>query len=178
MIILNQAKTMEFLPVEEKFKEIILSWFEKDHVKEFYYGDGLKNTLQNIELYIQGINNNGVYSFDYWIALFENKPFGLLITSPIEEHQEYAIKGSSMVTLDLLIGEEEFLGKGLAVEMIQQFILDKFPNTNYFLIDPSASNSKAIHVYEKVGFKKIADFIPEYDPIPHVMMRLDQFPEK
>jgi RimJ/RimL family protein N-acetyltransferase len=165
-------QNLTFSPLEGKFKSIVLSWFKKSHVQAFYYGDGLQSTLNNIELYLKGINHNDIYSFDHWVAFYQKKPFGFLMTSPIEKDQEYAIKNASTITLDLLIGEEAFLGKGLAVEMIQSFILDKFSNTDYFLMDPSASNTKAIHIYEKVGFKKIADFIPTYDPVPHIMMRL------
>ncbi|MCR9191294.1 MAG: acetyltransferase [Gammaproteobacteria bacterium] len=160
------------MPAEKKFEPILLTWFDKPHVQEFYYGDGLKSTLHNIKLYMQGIKNNGDYSFDHWIAFFDNQPFGFLMTSTIENGHEYFMKDASTMTLDLLIGEEAFLGKGLAVAMTQELILDKFSDTDYVLIDPSASNPKAIHVYEKAGFKKIADFIPSYDPIPHLMMRL------
>ena len=56
--------------------------------------------------------------------------------------------------------------------MIQEFILDKFADADYFIIDPAKSNPKAIHVYEKVGFKKVDEFCPEDDGIFHLMMRL------
>ena len=56
---------MQFFQVERKHQQIILDWFKMEHVKEFFYGDGLQNTLHNLELYCQGINNNGKYSFDH-----------------------------------------------------------------------------------------------------------------
>lgn len=68
---------IQFYRVEKKFQEIILNWFEMEHVQEFYYGDGLQNTLKNLDLYCQGINNNGDYSFDHWIA-FIGVTFGVV----------------------------------------------------------------------------------------------------
>jgi RimJ/RimL family protein N-acetyltransferase len=171
---------MDFLPLETKFRDIVLTWLEADHVKEFYYGDGLQNTLDNIDLYCQGINNNGDYSFDRWVAFIEDKPFGFLMTSTIEgpydlhdDYNKWYMHGKRIFTLDLLIGSQEFLGKGLAHRMIQEFILNKFPNADFFLIDPENTNLKAIHVYEKAGFKKVGEFSPSHNPVPHVMMKMD-----
>ncbi|MCW5589130.1 MAG: GNAT family N-acetyltransferase [Legionellales bacterium] len=169
-----------FYPINSEYQKIILTWFNEDHVKEFYYGEGLQNTLHNIELYCQGIRHNGRYAFDHWIAYLEDKPLGFLMTSPVmgpydskDDVNKWYIEGKKIVTLDLLIGPKEFIGKGLAHKMIQAFILDKFVDADFFLIDPALSNPKAIHVYEKAGFKKLTEFCPAYDPVPHLMMRLE-----
>lgn len=170
---------LRFTQVTKEYKETILDWFKEEHVNEFYYGEGLQNTLHNLNLYCQGINDNGLYTFDHWIAFYDEVPFGFLITSsvtgpynPNDNYNKWFIEGKQTFTLDLLIGPKEFLGKGLAQRMIQAFILDQFSNADYFIIDPAKSNSKAIHVYEKAGFIKVDEFCPAYDPIPHIMMRL------
>lgn len=168
-----------FSKVTLDHKETILAWFTKKHVKEYYYGEGLQNTLRNLDLYYQGINNNGRYTFDHWIAFYNETPFGFLMTSPVagpydpnDDYNKWYVEGKQTFTLDLLIGEKKFLGKGFAHRMIQEFILDQFANADYFIIDPAKSNPKAIHAYEKAGFKKVDEFCPSYDPIPHLMMRL------
>ncbi len=173
----DKDKQMQFFRVERKYQEIILDWFKADHVKEYYYGDGLQSTLNNLELYCQGINNNGKYSFDYWIAYLDNEPFGFLMTSPLEgpgnpDNSKWYIEGKYTSTLDLLIGPKAFLGRGLAARMIREFILDKFGHADYFIIDPEISNPKAIHVYEKAGFKTVDEFCPSFSPVPHLMMRM------
>lgn len=171
---------MTFRKTKAADKPLILSWLDKTHVKAFYYGDGRQNTLNNIELYAKGINNNGSYSFDHWLALINGNPFAFLITSNVEgphnpddDYDKWHVAGKITYTLDLLIGPESYLGKGLATEMITCFIKDCFAQADYFLIDPEKDNIKAIHVYEKAGFQKIAEFIPEHNPKPHVMMRLE-----
>jgi len=175
----NLAKKIHFEPVKAVHKKIILSWFNEEHVKEFYYGEGLQNTLRNLELYCQGINNNDRYRFDHWLAFHDEIPFGFLMTSPItgpydpsDDYNKWYIEGKRTLTLDLLIGEKAFLGKSLAHIMIQQFIQDRYADADFFIIDPEASNTKAIHVYEKAGFKKVGALCPAFNPKPHVMMRI------
>lgn len=80
----NKTSKMRFEKVTGLYKEKILYWLNKDHIKEFYYGKGLKNTLRNIELYCQGINNNGSYTFYHWIAFYDNHPFAFMATSSVE----------------------------------------------------------------------------------------------
>lgn len=175
----NPAKHIYFERVKTSHKKIILSWFSEDHVKKFYYGEGLQNTLRNLELYCQGTNDNGRYTFDHWIAFYDEIPFGFLMTSPItgpydpnDDYNKWYVEDKQTFTLDLLIGNKDFLGKGFAQIMIQQFILIKFSDADFFIIDPESTNRKAIRAYEKSGFKKIEEFIPVFNPKPHIMMRL------
>ena len=175
----NKVYEMHFEKVTDAHKKIILNWFSKDHVKEFFYGDGLKNTFLNLDLFCQGINNNGSYTFHHWIAFNNGVPFAFIMTSPVDgpydendDYNKWYVDGTKTLTLDLLIGEKDFLGKGIAHLMIQQFILDQYADADYFIIDPEAANTKAIHVYEKAGFKKVGELCPAFNPKPHIMMRL------
>lgn len=93
--------------------------------------------------------------------------------NPKDDYNKWFVHGKQTFTLDLFIGSKEFLGKGLSTKMIHNFILDKFMYADYFIINPAKSNSKAVYVYQKVGFKKVDEFYPAYDPkCHHVMMRL------
>lgn len=42
---------MHFEPLTKPYQLLVLSWLAKPHVAEFYYVDGLKITMRNIELY-------------------------------------------------------------------------------------------------------------------------------
>lgn len=102
------------------------------------------------------------------------------MTSPVgdsydadDDYNKWYIAGKKTFTLDLLIGAKEFLGKGLALRMIKEFILNKYAHADFFIIDPEKANLKAIHIYQKVGFKKIDEFCPSFNPVPHMMMRLE-----
>ncbi len=76
------------------------------------------------------------------------------------------------ITLDMLIGDTEYLGKRLSHVLIQEFLLSQFPHVAEVLIDPEATNLRAVHVYQKVGFRTLGEFIPGHSPNPHYMMRL------
>jgi hypothetical protein len=73
----------------------------------------------------------------------------------------------------MLIGDTNYLGKGLSHILIQEFLLSQFPSVSEVLIDPEATNSRAVHVYKKAGFVMIGEIIPSYSPHLHYMMRLD-----
>lgn len=67
-------------------------------------------------------------------------------------------------TIDFMIGNEQFLGKGLASKSLQafaDFVKTIDAEIKQFLIDPTETNNKAIHVYEKAGFSKVAEFAPD-----------------
>lgn len=161
-----------FKPIGKTDRNLIYRWLEKPYIREWFYGDGLANTLKGIDEFFAGSSDA-----DYWLAYDGNKPFAFLITSlvkkPEDELSKWCIAKGATITLDMLIGEEDYLGKKLSHGVIKEFLLCEFPEVEEVLIDPEASNARAIHVYEKVGFKIIEEFIPSHSPHPHYLMRLD-----
>ena len=86
-----------------------------------------------------------------------------MITSP---------EGDNAITLDLFICDVDYLGKGISVPMIRKFLVTHFSEVKRVLIDPEMTNTRAIHVYQKVGFKIIGEFIASWHPVPHYQMEL------
>jgi GNAT superfamily N-acetyltransferase len=147
-----------FKPVEVKDRLLVHEWLVQPYIAEWIHGIGLQNTLNGLEKFFQGESNT-----TYWIGYDKNTPFAFLITSP---------EGNDATTLDLFICDLNYLGKGIAVPMIQEFLISQFPNVKKVLIDPEATNKRAIHVYQKVGFKIISEFIASWHPVPHYQMEL------
>lgn len=148
-----------FKPVEEHQTFFIHNWITQKHIAEWLHGDGLKNTIEDLENFFKGTSWG-----KHWIAYDKDIPFAYLLTSEA---------GTDALTLDLFICNLAYLGKGLSVQMIQEFLLSQFPNKQEVLIDPEATNTRAIHVYEKVGFRIIGEFIAPWHPVPHYSMQLD-----
>ena len=168
--------SLSFHLVDTSTYETVLAWLHKPHVNAFYHGDGLRNTITNVKAQVEGETS----AFQNWIASDDGRPFGFLMTSTIRPDKEtdsrfnkHMFPDSRAITLDLLIGEEDYLSKGLAAPMIQAFLLDKFPEVDQVFIDPEDSNLRAIHVYEKAGFKQLETFIAEWHSVPHRLMKLD-----
>lgn len=147
-----------FKPVETKDRTIVHEWLIQPHIAEWIHGVGLQNTLNGLEKFYQGESDT-----TYWIGYDQDIPFAFLITSP---------EGNDATTLDLFICDLNYLGKGIAVPMIQKFLTSHFQKMKRVLIDPEATNTRAIHVYKKVGFKIIGEFIASWHPVPHYQMEL------
>lgn len=148
-----------FMPAKPSQRNLLHKWFEQKHILEWMHGVGLQNTLNGLERFFEGKTDT-----IYWIGYDQETPFAFLITSP---------EGKEAITLDLFICDLNYLGKGLAVFMIKEFLKSQFPNVKRVLIDPEATNTRAIHVYEKVGFKITGEFIASWHPVPHFQMELN-----
>lgn len=147
-----------FKPVQQNQRLLIHSWITQDHIKEWLHGDGLRNTIEDLDKFFMGTSWGG-----HWIAYDNDIPFAYLLTSEA---------GEDAITLDLFICDLNYLGKGIAVQMIQELLISQFPHVKRVLIDPEANNKRAIHVYQKVGFKIIGEFIASWHPVPHYQMEL------
>ncbi len=147
-----------FTPAESSQRDLLYRWFEQKHIKEWMHGVGLQNTLNGLEKFFLGESTT-----TYWIGYDKDTPFAFLITSP---------EGEDATTLDLFICDLNYLGKGIAVPMIKEFLRSQFSHMKRVLIDPEATNARAIHVYQKVGFKIVAEFIASWHPVPHYQMEL------
>lgn len=149
---------LHFSAMKPSQMPMVHEWFQQPHIQEWLHGVGLQNTMTGLKKFFKGET-----STTYWIGYDQKTPFAFLITSP---------EGDDAITLDLFICNLNYLGKGLAVPMITQFLLEHFSHVSRVLIDPEATNVRAIHVYEKVGFKITGEFIASWNPVPHFQMEL------
>lgn len=61
--------------------------------------------------------------------------------------------------IDLFIGEEDHLGRGIGVAVIEAFAARLFAQgAPVIVIDPNLANHRAVRAYEKVGFRAFAQF--------------------
>jgi len=161
-----------FKPVEAKDRALVHEWLVQPYVAEWFYGEGLQNTYMHLDEFIAGSSEG-----QYWLAYDNSTPFAFFITSlvqkPNDELSQWCEAAGTTITLDMLIGDVQYLGRGLSHLLIKEFLLNEFQDVEEVLIDPEASNSKAVHVYEKVGFKILDEFIPSHSPHIHYMMRLN-----
>ena len=164
--------------VEAKHESIILEWLEKSHVREWFFGEGLQSTISGLKEFI----NNESSGVNLWIAYIGNEPLAYLITSKLSQNKKdeaeyyraWMQEDKNMMTLDILIGNEKYLGQGLCAPLILDFIKQQCEDIDIIFIDPDAKNIKAIHVYEKVGFKKVGEFVAAWNPVPHDLMMLEK----
>lgn len=137
-----------FKHVEAKDRTLILSWLGKPNVTQWFYGQGLQNTKDHLEEICRGTSK--ARAWQYWLGYDHDHPFAFFITSlvqkPNDELSRWCKESGEAITLDMLIGNTDYLGKGLACKLIREFLLSHFPLVTEVLIDPEATNSRAVHV--------------------------------
>lgn len=162
---------IHFAKVTSKYKDVIFHWLAEPHVKEFW--DNSQAHKDDIVNFINGRKQPSNYAngnYVYWIGLIDNIPYCLIMTVKENKNEERPqIKNDHLSTIgstysiDFMIGDKDYFGKGLGAKTLEEFILfiqekyDKSADT--FFIDPDETNPRAKHVYEKAGFKYIGDFI-------------------
>lgn len=155
---INEKVNFHFTLVQPTQRALIHQWLDQPYIKKWIHGVGLRNTLNGLEKSFQGVSNAS-----YWIGYDQDIPFAFLITSP---------EGQDIITLDLFICNLNYLGKGLAVPMMHEFLVTHFSYVKTVLIDPEVANTRAIHVYQKLGFQIVSEFIASWHPVPHYQMEL------
>ena len=95
------------------------------------------------------------------IAEVDGVPIGFVqVIDPAREESHYwgdCPKG--LRAIDIWIGEQAYLGRGLGTEMMRLAIDRCFaePAVDAILIDPLASNGRARRFYERLGFRFVAN---------------------
>ena len=115
----NDEFRFYFKPMSKSQHELVLGWIHQPYINEWLHGDGLNNTIKDIGEFL----NDGEPWATHWIAYDNEIPFAYLITSEIEKSEEYS---EGAITLDLFICRLDYIGKGLSVQMIHEFILENF----------------------------------------------------
>ena len=168
-------------PLESQ-RALIHGWLQQDYIQAWIHGQGLQNTLSGLEKLFQYQTQGKVFDRNtditqHWIGYDGDKPFVYLLTSNVvknedSEYAKYSTLEGPAITLDIFIGDTDYLGKGLAPTLIKKFLLTHFSDVSEVFIDPEKSNERAVHVYQKVGFQIVGDFIAAWNPVPHHIMKL------
>ena len=91
------------------------------------------------------------------VAELDGRPIGFIqIIDPLLEESHYwGEVPANLRAIDIWIGEADELNKGYGTEMMTQALDRCFihPEVTAVLIDPLASNTKAIRFYERMGFE-------------------------
>lgn len=168
-----------FRKAQEEDRPLLHSWLAKPYIAELWDENGVTPehglTRKDLEAFTKGEDS----IFAHWIAYFGGDPYAYIMTSnatdPEVSHlRPYLETTGETLTLDYMIGEENYLGKGLSAPTLQAFI-DQLPTSiTALLTDPETKNTKAIHVYEKAGFQKVADYSPSEGPfqgVDHIILK-------
>ncbi len=156
-------------------------WLNTPHVAEWYYVRGVARPgLDWVrERYLPRIR--GEDPTRAFVVLLEGRPIGYIQAYFIADHPEYAAAvqlAPGTAGIDMFIGEEDAVHRGLGSRIIGRFLEDVVfgeMGAELALLGPDPANRIAIRAYEKAGFRHLKTVeIPGGDPEHEYLMVLEQ----
>lgn len=178
-----------FAPLAESHFSLLLKWLESPHVKKWWDQDvtyTMDLVHEKFGKHIHGIalsKNSNHKTYAYVICLDEEM-IGYIQAYNAhdfaqENHLNLSAISGSVCGIDLFIGEQLFLHKGLGTVILNAF--ESQVLTTHFdrcLIDPAKDNLTAIKAFTKAGFKIFEQFQTESNiwMIKDLSLRNDTLP--
>ncbi len=164
-----RAMTMDDLP-------LLYRWMRAPHVLEWWFG-GIAPSYEVVaDKYGPRIRSEE--PSDPYIILYGDRPFGYIQTYMLRDYPEYAAlvdTDDGAAGVDLLIGEMDYLHKGLGSHLLRAFLRDivfGVGDATSCIIGPGEANRIAIRAYEKAGFRFFRTIPSSNEPTPEYLMRI------
>jgi RimJ/RimL family protein N-acetyltransferase len=147
-----------FRPVTAQDYELLENWMQRPHCQE-WWGE-VDTELGHIREMVEGRDSTRPFLFR-----LDGEPAGYIQVWIIADHltEPWLSKApwlrdvpADSVGVDLSIGTESNLGKGLGTAVLKAFLERLAAEGRHsIIIDPDAANARAIRAYEKAGFKPL-----------------------
>jgi aminoglycoside 6'-N-acetyltransferase len=169
--------TLDFRALTANDLPLLYEWLQRDHVRQWWtdretYEEVVDHYLPSIE---------GSDPTDLYLIVVGGRRAGFIQSyrvSDYPEYQELVAVEDGVAGVDLLIGEEDLIGRGVGSEALTRFVRDVVfsdPGIHACIADPDAENRASLRVFEKAGFHAVREFAdPEDRNRPHTLVRLDR----
>lgn len=113
-----------------------------------------------------------------YVIEYADAPIGYIQTYRIDQHTDYATAvaiDEVAAGVDLLIGEPEYVHRGLGAPLLRRFLRDYVfpdPAIESCIIGPEPANTAAIRAYEKAGFRFLKQVQVPGEPQAEYLLRL------
>lgn len=156
---MKQNMNITFKPLQETDLNLLCRWLDQPHVKE-WWNDGL--TYEEIKhKYRKRIGDTMVAPF---IAYLNDVPIGFIQYYHANKVSDgwwpEAVEGT--VGIDQLIGEVDYINRGIGTQMICAFTKMLLNNNaiKKIITDVDPKNMRAVRCYEKAGFHFVKKLMP------------------
>jgi aminoglycoside 6'-N-acetyltransferase len=150
------------------------AWIQKPHVAPWWRD---LETIEKVEADHRAALEGTEPSYHYVIVV-DGRPVGMIqwyLVSDFPEWEEIVHVGEGVAGVDLLIGEEDAIGRGLGPEVLRTFISELvFANetTHTVVAGVEPGNTRSLRAFEKAGFRVGFDY--EEEGRPHRLLRLER----
>lgn len=147
---------ISFRSLTEDHIPLLRKWLKEPHVKEFWQETENEEELR--EKFLVKLPERGVRPY---VVYFDDQPIGY-----IQDYEACLVGGGwwpdekpGVFGVDQFIGDPNFINKGFGTMLISQFVGQLFENqaVREIITDPDPRNTRAIRVYEKVGFVRVGE---------------------
>ena len=160
-----------FRPLTAGDLPLVDDWLHRPHVAEWWRPD--ETTIPEYVDAIEGRDPTHLY-----LILLRGRPVGMIQTYLVSDHPEWEQilqVGEGVAGVDLLIGEEALIGRGLGPEILGAFVRDVVfarPGTHACVAGVELENRRSLRAFEKAGF--VPGVVYEEEGRPHRLMRLER----
>jgi aminoglycoside 6'-N-acetyltransferase len=166
--------SIRFTPLARADLPLLLVWLRKPHVAEWWRD---LQTIQKVEAdHLPSID--GQEPSYHYVIVADDRPVGMIQwyrVSDFPEWEEILHVGEGVAGVDVLIGEEDAIGRGLGPEVLRAFISEVvFANesTHAVVAGVEPGNTRSLRAFEKAGFRFAFDY--EEEGRPHRLLRLER----
>jgi aminoglycoside 6'-N-acetyltransferase len=139
-------------------------WLRREHVARWWRDEDATTYLAQ--------------AHEHFLIVVDERAVGMIQTylvSDYPEWEEVVGPGAGLAGVDLFIGEEGLIGRGLGPQVLAQFARDVVfarPETLACVATVEEENRRSWRAFEKAGFRHVRDV--EEDGLPHRLLRLDR----
>jgi aminoglycoside 6'-N-acetyltransferase len=166
--------SIRFEPLTRNDLVQLHAWLQKPHVAAWWRGP---ETLEEVEAdHLPSID--GTEPSYHYVIVVDGRPVGMIqwyLVSDFPEWEEILDVGEGVAGVDLLIGEEDAIGRGLGPEVLRSFIAEVVfakEKTHAVVAGVEPGNTRSLRAFEKAGFRFAFDY--EEEGRPHRLLRLER----
>jgi SAM-dependent methyltransferase len=165
-----------FRPLVEADLPLMLEWLRREHVRRWW---NPHETYEEVsDHYRPAIE--GRRPVDLYVVVLDGRPVGFAQTYLVADHPDYAALtglGEGVAGIDLFIGEEPLLGRGLGADVIRSFVREVVlarDGVTRCSADPDVRNRASIRAFTRAGFRAGREFVDPDDGRTYRLMLLDR----
>jgi len=163
---------IEFEPLRKEHLSLLREWLARPHVR-LWWRDSIDESIREYEHAIDGLDPT-----DHYLIVLDGGPVGMVETYLVSDHPDWEAivqVGEGVAGVDLLIGEEGLIGRGLGPQVLEAFTREVVFGrraTHACVAAVEEANRRSWRAFEKAGFRYVRDI--EEEGRPHRLMRLDR----
>jgi len=155
---------IEFRPITEADVPQLQEWLRRDHVAEWWRNEDASRYLEQ--------------AHEHFLIVLDGIAIGMIQSYRVAgypEWQEVVGHEAGLAGVDLFIGDERAVGRGIGPRVLTQFareVVFADSATVAVVATVEEPNRRSWRAFEKAGFRHVRDV--EEEGLPHRLMRLDR----